>query len=260
MLEEIGVVSVDEEKVIARDLGRTKGVYKDSDDIVYTPSLAKQKDKKGVLRYLSTVVTIYNPQERKYTSFSMHKLLYAWTYGVVPEGVEIDHYNTNPLDNRVENLRPVDRTTNGKNRRKWKMFTEEEIEGKSLEEVREMIAQRIEEYKDNPYYEQVKREKKELKRKEREEWLSHAEERKELQLKRTRITTLKRQIKRLENEILHYRTKDEFHSEYWLEKKVKELSGDIVEKRAELIDLESSICWIKVSANKQKGCVLACKI
>ena len=238
MLEKIGVVSVDEEKVIARDLGRIKGVYKDSDDIVYKPSLAKQKDKQGVLRYLSTIVSIYNPEERKYTSYSMHRLLYVWTYGVAPEGVEIDHINTNPLDNRVENLRPVNRTTNGKNRRKWKMFTEEEIDGKSIEEVREMIAQRIEEYKDNPYYEQVKREKEELKRKEREET---KEERIMLRAKRCRITTLKKQIKRLENEVLYYRTKDKFHSEDWLKKKVKELSEDIVSKRAELIDLENSI-------------------
>ena len=65
---------------------------------------------------------------------------------------------------------------------------------------------------------------------------------KELQLKKKRITTLKKQIKRLENEILNYRTKDEFHSEDWLNRKVKQLSGDIAVRRAELIDLESSIC------------------
>lgn len=236
MLEELGVVDVLGDRILIRDTGRTRGMYVECDNRAIYPSLSKQTDKKGNLRYISTTICIYNPKEKSYKSFSHHKLLWAWHYGYCPDGYEIDHINTNPLDNRLENLRLVSLSENGKNRRKWKMFTMEEISNKSVEEVKNMIDKRIEEYEDNPYYEQVKKEKKELKRKQREET---KEERTILRAKRCRITTLKKQIKRLENEILHYRTKDEFHSEDWLNRKVKELSEDIVTKRAELIDLES---------------------
>lgn len=78
-------------------------------------------------------------------------MVWAWHYGEVPVGYEIDHINTNPFDNRIENLRLTTRSENIANRKKWKMFTLEEIEGKTIPEIRQMIFDKIEEYKDNPY-------------------------------------------------------------------------------------------------------------
>jgi hypothetical protein len=45
----------------------------------------------------------------------VHKLIYLWHHGVVPE--QLDHINRDTTDNRIENLRPADTTKNAQNRR-----------------------------------------------------------------------------------------------------------------------------------------------
>jgi hypothetical protein len=49
--------------------------------------------------------------------YCVHKLIYMWHTGVWPE--QIDHINTNSLDNRIENLRLATTSQNASNR---KMF------------------------------------------------------------------------------------------------------------------------------------------
>lgn len=49
--------------------------------------------------------------------YRAHRLAWFVTYGEWPDD-EIDHINGNPLDNRIENLRIVDRAGNSQNR--WK--------------------------------------------------------------------------------------------------------------------------------------------
>lgn len=46
-----------------------------------------------------------------------HRLAWLYVYGVWPSGI-IDHINGDSTDNRIENLREVDKRTNGQNQRK----------------------------------------------------------------------------------------------------------------------------------------------
>lgn len=48
--------------------------------------------------------------------YRAHRLAWLYMYGVWPN--VIDHINQDPLDNKISNLRDVDRIENGKNRKK----------------------------------------------------------------------------------------------------------------------------------------------
>lgn len=49
--------------------------------------------------------------------YRAHRLAWFYVFGVWPRN-EIDHVNGRPSDNRIENLRDVDRQTNGQNQRR----------------------------------------------------------------------------------------------------------------------------------------------
>jgi hypothetical protein len=45
---------------------------------------------------------------------SVHRLVFLWHHGFLPD--ELDHIDRNPLNNRIENLRPASHSDNCKNR------------------------------------------------------------------------------------------------------------------------------------------------
>lgn len=51
------------------------------------------------------------------TLYHNHSIIFLWHTGQLPEA--IDHINRNPLDNRIENLRPATNIENSRNRRPW---------------------------------------------------------------------------------------------------------------------------------------------
>ncbi len=50
----------------------------------------------------------------------VHRLIWIFHFGSIPDGMEIDHINHNKRDNRIENLRAVTPLTNKRNRSKAK--------------------------------------------------------------------------------------------------------------------------------------------
>jgi hypothetical protein len=44
-----------------------------------------------------------------------HRLIWEWHYGKIPKGMEIDHYDRNRVNNRIDNLRMVTSKTNARN-------------------------------------------------------------------------------------------------------------------------------------------------
>jgi len=55
----------------------------------------------------------YKQTNLKGKKFYLHRIVWFMVYGYVPE--QIDHINHDTLDNRAENLRPSDNTSNGHN-------------------------------------------------------------------------------------------------------------------------------------------------
>lgn len=52
-----------------------------------------------------------------YKKYPTHRLAWIYVYGSIPDDLEIDHINGNGLDNRISNLRCVNKSVNCKNLR-----------------------------------------------------------------------------------------------------------------------------------------------
>ena len=79
--------------------------------------LIKYKGKylKGGLTYRNGVPKYIIIQLYKIGSFMAHKLVYECFYGLIPDGIQIDHINTIRFDNRISNLRAVTPKENSNN-------------------------------------------------------------------------------------------------------------------------------------------------
>ena len=94
-------------------------VWKESRGRIKAGSEAGTPDKDGYL------CTQYN--KKKYKN---HRIVWEMFNGTIPQNLEIDHINHKRSDNRIENLRLVDRVGNGRNQSKARDVSYHKASGK----------------------------------------------------------------------------------------------------------------------------------
>lgn len=156
--EECGVIDVTDDSFV-RDVYKVKA--KKQIRTVTKPTLMIQKsqqaDGKFKVHYIGLTVSLYNYKTKKYVNMPFSKLRWIWEHGECPMGVCIDHIDTNPLNNKLWNLRLLSEKENHENKKVWKQFEFEEICGKSVEELCLMISNKMTEEFQKIYFEQAEK-------------------------------------------------------------------------------------------------------
>ena len=109
------------ENEIWKDVKGYEGFYEVSNMGLVRSKERTVLQKNGVVKTLPPV--ILHPYTQKYqrvslsiggieTSYLVHRLVAEAFLGDIPDGMEVDHINENPLDNRVENIRYLSRFDN----------------------------------------------------------------------------------------------------------------------------------------------------
>lgn len=101
------------------DVPGYNGIYKVS-NLGNIKSKRRGRYEKKLSPFISTQSRVYEQvkltdDNGKVKSYYVHRLVYSAFYGEIEKGKEIDHIDTNPHNNRLDNLRQVSRKNNMNN-------------------------------------------------------------------------------------------------------------------------------------------------
>ena len=93
-----------------------------------------------IKRYGNYLGTHKNPAGYRKTkilgkNWYLHRFIYSYAYGEIPDGMQVDHINHNGTDNRISNLRLVTTSENNKSRRKYEYKNRELAQKEYIENL-----------------------------------------------------------------------------------------------------------------------------
>ena len=93
--------------------------YKNNSKTIKEVKSLKILKVKGVTKYATPKVYLKVSFNYRGTNFSfpLHRLVWAWHNGEVPDGYEVDHIDNNPFNNSLDNLQLL--TTLENRRKRW---------------------------------------------------------------------------------------------------------------------------------------------
>ena len=115
----------DRARSITQEMARERFAYDaETGNLIWLPTATRQPkwNKKMVGKVAGCIATKNGGKRYVMIGFGdglvrAHHAVWAWHYGPVPEGLEIDHIDGNVLNNRIENLRAVTAAENKRNLR-----------------------------------------------------------------------------------------------------------------------------------------------
>lgn len=101
----LGIIDVDENGIIAAFTRQNKGVK------LLNAYKTTCKHKYGNNREYM-IVTVWDRLKNKYVTTTLHRLMWIWHKGSIPNGYEVDHIDNNTLNNTLSNLQMLSKKDN----------------------------------------------------------------------------------------------------------------------------------------------------
>ncbi len=109
-----------QKQMLSQDLLKELFDYKGG-NLIWKVSIGKRAKVGNIVGSINNYGYIVTTINKK--SYLVHRLIYAWHYGIFNSSMQIDHINRDRSDNRIENLRVVTNQQNKFNKTNTKGYT-----------------------------------------------------------------------------------------------------------------------------------------